>query len=448
MIDIATALALLFAAACIMVGINDSVAAGRLSLLSCSLFAMAGVYGLTWPLIMYTTTSGDNPFWGMWLLHNENIYAIHTVMATLFAVGTYVGWHCSRGTEATTAHNATQIGKAEGKVWINSCWSLSAIAALTQLAYAHAYGGLEAQLDYSALVRSGVFDQVPSNSLSFLAPFPKLALVACFGFFGLILSGYRTASVFVGLCISFSISVYVFYNTLWRLGFGMFVFTFVIAVALAKVQSVKRQIAVIFFIGPLLLLLLDYISNALELKPADTTIEFVVKELSFPFGGFFAHWGAEAGQLRAFKDIAMIPVYVLPSSIWGEWIDTADEANTALIMGAPKGHSEVTASIPVDAITFGFMQAHIIGVLFVGFLFGSGLRWLQRALDAIQPIGVRVTFQASMALAAACFPVFYADPSLLVNVNFHWLLGLLVAGCIARITSRARIPTDLRASGQ
>lgn len=432
MTDIATAFALLFAFICVMLGINHALAYGRVSLLSWSLFAMAGVYGVGWSLVMHTTDSGENPFWEMWLRPNEEAYALHTIMAALLAVGVYLGWHSLKASSPFPNREALGIRRPECRVWVSGFWSLLILAVVAQLAYARAYGGLEAQLDYSSLVRSSVFEQVPVNSLSFLAPFPKCALVACFGFFGLMLSGHRTAPVVAGLLLSASLSVYIFYNTVWRLGFGMFLFTFLVATISLKVQSIKRQTAIICITGPMLLLLLDYLSSALDIKPAETTVEFISKEISFPFGGFFAHWSNDETHFRGFMDIAAIPAYLLPSSLWSKWLDTADDVNTALIMGASKGYSEVTASIPVDAIILGFLQAHVLGVLVVGFLFGVGLKMLQRALDTIPIHGVRATFQASMALVAACFPLFYADPSLIVTANFHWIIGLALVMIMSR----------------
>lgn len=122
----------------------------------------------------------------------------------------------------------------------------------------------------------------------------------------------------------------------------------------------------------------------------------------------------------------MSPLYLLPSSWWAQWVENISQVNTALIMGAPKGEQGITGGIPVDLLTLGLMQSHILGVAVVGIIFGSLLRVIQKLVDCIPNWGVKCLFQAYIAMRIAVLGIFYAQPALFISLNFPLLIVALV----------------------
>lgn len=168
-----------------------------------------------------------------------------------------------------------------------------------------------------------------------------------------------------------------------------------------------------------------YVSVWLNVKAADSLPDFVARELGFPFGSFFAQLGTGDHLFRAFKDFVVAPLFLLPSSWWSTWVEDVSQVNTALIMGAPKGEQGVTGGIPVDLLTLGLMQAHVLGIAVVGAMFGVLLRFVQGLLDRIPNPGVRAVFGAYAALKLAVLGIFYAQPALFVSGNFDFLTTAL-----------------------
>jgi hypothetical protein len=86
----------------------------------------------------------------------------------------------------------------------------------------------------------------------------------------------------------------------------------------------------------------------------------------------------------------------------------------------------VTGGIPTDLLTLGLMQAHLLGVIVVGVMFGLLLRTLQVLIDRIPFHGVRGVFEAHVALNVAVLGVFYAQPNLVISTNFALLVGSFI----------------------
>lgn len=170
-----------------------------------------------------------------------------------------------------------------------------------------------------------------------------------------------------------------------------------------------------------------------NLKPADNLIEFIARELSFPYVNFFAQLDYGENLFRLFKDLFLAPIYLLPSSLWTKWVENVSQVNTALIMGAPKGEQGVTGEIPVDLLTLGLMQASIFGIVIVGMIFGIFLKILQSLIDTIKNLGIRSVFEAHIALKIAVLGVFYAQPALVVSGNIALLFTAVIMFAFIRI---------------
>ncbi len=424
---LAILLGLAFMAVCVAFATLHSMRLGRLTLLDWAFLGMAGIYGGGWALVAFVTKQGGNPTWSDWLLPFENLYPIHTLSGLILASSMVLGWKLlgSRLRFNKQQELLRPLESVEARL-AAAMWLLLSIAFLTQWLYSQAYGGFIGMLGYSSLIRSAIFDMVPSNLFSFLKPFGGLALFASFGFFGLWQCKRRRVGVFIGLVFSFLFSIYLLYSWLGRIGFLVYLATFVLGVLLYRrprpwillVKGATMMLAVV--VGSY------YVSVWLDLKAADSFHVFLARELSFPFGSFFAQLDLGEHLFRGFKDFLVSPIYFLPSSWWLEWVESISQINTTVIMGAPKGEQGVTGGIPVDLLTLGLMQASVFGIAVVGIMFGVLLRLSQHLVDRLPHAGVRAVFEAYVALKIAVLGVFYAQPELFISGNFALLVAAVL----------------------
>lgn len=433
MVEATTIIALLYAVVSGMLAVLHSVRVGRVTLLDWALLAMGGMYGLGWPLVLHATLMGDNPSWAYWILPFKNLYLIHNFAAFLLLFGVLAGWYLLAPFWNKYSTVRVMGSKSMENHWSLAFWILLVLAFAAQGLYSMAYGGFFGQLEYSAAIRSSRFDVVPYNHLSFLKPFGGLALIAAFGFFGLRLSGKRALMVNLGLIFAFAFSLFVLYGWLGRIGFLVFIITFPLAAALHRVRSPLWLLlgGAAFFV--MILLGAYLVSMWLNIKSADSLWAFLGRELSFPFGSFFAQLDRGEHLSRGFYDFALTPLYALPSSLWGQWVEPVSQINTIIIMGASKGEAGVTGAIPVDLLTLGLMQIHLPGVMLTALLFGALLRALESFLQRIQNPGVQRAFEANIAFSVAIFGVFYSQPNLVVSGNIHWVAAALVFLIFTRI---------------
>ena len=84
------------------------------------------------------------------------------------------------------------------------------------------------------------------------------------------------------------------------------------------------------------------------------------------------------------------------------------------------------AKLPVDLLTFAYMQASVIGVVVVGFLWGSILLKLERICLKIEADGIRMVMYALFVLDICVLTVLYGDPQHVIVRNFHNDCGFLI----------------------
>lgn len=442
MTELAIALGLVFMLVCMAFALLHSLRQRRVTLLGWALLAMGGIYGGGWALVVSVTQAGGNPVWEHWLLPVEHLYPLHTLSAFILFGCTYIGWlvASSMPIRLPRCLNGSRMQNNDRLVY--AAWILLFVALLMQWMYTRAYGGFIGVLQYSVDIRSGIFEI--QNPLSFLQPFGGLALFASFLFFGLWVGGSRSLGVKVGFVLAFLFSLYLLFSWLGRIGFLVYLVTFVLGVLLAR-QTRPLPLLVGGGLTMLAILFAAYqISIWLNLKAADNIAVFMARELAFPFGSFFAQLDSGQQLLRTFGDFLYAPVYLLPSSWWVNWVEDVGQINTALIMGAPKGEQGVTGAIPVDLLTLGLMQATAAGIAGVGIVFGASLWVIQRLLDEIRNPGIRAVFEAYVVMKLAMLAIFYAQPSLVVSGNFAFLLAVIIITLFAN-TPRMRF---FRKSGQ
>lgn len=425
MVELAVFIGLSFAFFCGILALVHCSWCGRITLLDWSLLAVGGMYGLGWVLVVLVTNAGGNPFWQPWITPFQEIYPIHTLAACLLVIGILIGWFpFSKGLPISRRVVSSQ--NIQLTSWSVAFWMLLFISLVCQWLYAQAYGGLLEMLKYTDLIRSSLFDFMPNNPWSFLQPFGGLAMISAYGFFGLNIGCRCTAKNLLGLLFSFLFSLYILYSWSGRIEFLVFISVFILGELLSRKF---KPLVMLVFVGSVFagILILAYgVSLWLNIKAADTILEFLARELAYPFGSFFAQWDQDKLLYRGFIDFILTPLFLLPSSWWATWYESADQVNTTIIMGAPKGEAGVTGGIPVDLLTLGLMQAHLLGVIAIGTMFGLFLRFLQVLIDCIPLIGVRSAFEAYVALHIATLAVFYAQPNLVISGNFALIVGGLM----------------------
>lgn len=407
---------------------------GRITLLDWALLSLGGMYGLGWIVVVLVTHHGGNPQWEDWINPFSALYPIHTLSAFSLVTGLIIGWYFPlRIRPVSPVSTLAEQKGCQAGLWALAFWAMLVIAILFQGIYTQAYGGYIGSLEFSRLIRSSRFEMVPDNPWSFLNPFSGLTMIAAYGFFGLWLSGRRRAGITLGLALSFVFSLYVLYSWKGRLGFLVFLATFVLGVLMVSRSNPLRLIfwGALIFVG---ILVSAYgVSHWLNIKAANSFPEFLAKELSFPFGSFFAQWDYGGHLFRGFTDFLVTPIYFLPSSWWMNWYEPVSQVNTALINGAPKGVGGVTGGIPVDLLTLGLMQAHLPGVVVVGGMFGLMLRLLQLLLNRIPLHGLQSVLEAHVALKIAVLGAFYSQPNLVVAGNFSLIAGSLIIFAILKL---------------
>lgn len=445
MSEIAVILGLIFALSCGVLAVMHSLKMGRMTLLDWSLLGLGGMYGLGWGLVVTITQSGGNPTWERWINPFESMYPLHTMSAFLLMIGIIGGWYsispyfplCSTRSLPVPCRRPN----TKTAIWTSAFWLMLALAVLMQWLYARAYGGLLGMLDFSIAIRSALFGEVFDNNWSFLRPFGGLAMIASYGFFGLMLSGrYRIGTIF-GFVLSFIFSLYILYSWLGRAGFVVFLTAFFLGAALVRRQNPIKMMSIGLIVFILVLFLVYSVSVWMNLKAANNLTAFLTRELSFPFGSFFAQLNFNENLFRGFLDLAVAPLYFLPSSWYVNWIESVSQVNTTIIMGAPKGEAGVTGGIPVDLLTLGLMQAHIFGVPIIGILFGILLRALQFLLDQIPLIGIRRVFEAHIALKISILGIFYSQPNLFISGNFPLILGAIITSSLLVFRRLKLFPT-------
>ena len=431
MTELTVAIGLLCMLVCVAFAVLHSLRLGHVTLLDWSVLGMGGIYGGCWALIAFVTKSGENPVWERALLPFEHLYPLHTLSMFILLGSIYIGWLLMGSLRFRPIKKLNFASENSDGRLILAGWVLLIIALFMQFFYSHAYGGLMGLLEYSASIRSGIF--TVENPMSFLKPFGGMTFFSSFLFFGLWLGGCRRWIVKIGFILAFSFSFYILFSWLGRIGFFVYIATLVLSIMVARRV---RPIPLLVGGGLTMLFILIgayQLSVWLNIKVADDLISFLARELSFPFVSFFAQIDSGEHLLRGFWDILVAPVYLLPSSWWTKWVENVSQVNTELVIGAPKGVAGVTGAIPVDLITLGLMQAALAGIAGVGFIFGAGLRLLQKLLDRVRNFSVRAVFEAHLAIKIAVLAIFYAQPALVVSDNFALLVSIIIIVFVVKL---------------
>jgi len=231
----------------------------------------------------------------------------------------------------------------------------------------------------------------------------------------------------IGLIASFAFSLYVLYSWQGRIGLLAYVAVFFLAHIFARYglgyKALARGIIVV------VLVIASVYPLSIWLTPGKTSDSMqcqLAAELSFPIASMLNV--PERGEFRYGRDILQAPAYILPSRIWAEYLgfDTASNVNTENIWGRRKGETGQTGEVPVDFVTFGYMQLGILGIVAIGILWGVILKALDRGLYQAAPSRLCAMFYSCTSMIIVAETSLYADPSHIVIRNFNFIVGYLL----------------------
>lgn len=421
-------IALAFAALCFFLVSLRARKHGTLLPIDYTILFMAMIYGVSWPALISSITEGRAHYiyvYGRF----HNLLFLNTLAAAMAVIGLLTGWNLAMAGSRAQSRDIRGLFSSihNTAVYSLAFWVMLIVAVSSQLLYTMDYGGLFGAIEYSRLIRSGLFESFVRSRFSFLEPFGDFAFLACFGFWGLILSGRTQHVVKVGFVASLVASLYVLYLNQGRLN----AVAFVAIISMAALYVKARRPAYVFILALIAVPAAIYasyeISNLLNLNSSDSFAAYYTKEISFIFVAFFAQLSNPDGLYRFFYDVISYPAYLLPSSMTASWLNDPSVLNTTLIHGAPKGQYGVTSSMPVDIVTMGLMQMSFAGIIPYGMLYGALMAFSHRICMSVEPVGLRAIFYAYICIKIAGLGIFYAHPASVVVGNFALIITLLVA---------------------
>lgn len=398
-----------------------------------SLIGMGLVYGLAWPLIAeasegYTISGNFNPEVFHIIFESKRYYPYQSICALIAIVSLYIGYLI------TPSGKRIKMGVIHSKKlpnnFILTAFILLGLSIVSQILYTNAYGGIIEQLEFSRHIRAGIF--VVDNPFSFLKPFGMVSIFASIFFFVSILCRIRLWMTIPGLIASFAFACLVLYSAQGRVTMVLYIGTFALTLFILATRS-KMRLAIFAPFGIILsVLMLHYLSIALDLKPAPSIGAFLARELAFPFGSFFANIRSDI-ELRWFIDVLLVPFYFIPTSLQPEFVTDVEQVNTIIVSGAPKGVGGVTGSVPVDVITFGYMQMFFPGVFLAGALFGAILKVGQRSMERLQNRVLFASISAYVSLRFGFLATFYFYPSNIIEGGFPFFVSILTLYVLSRL---------------
>lgn len=419
----------------------------KVEMLDWFLISIALFNGVGFSFVIWSTFKGNNiDIWAS-RIHQYSIgsiliyYALNFIM--IFSV--VLGWTIakSKASKRNFSSNNYDINyevKYKMKAY-KIAWLMLIVGVFSYMLYSRVYGGFIGLIYYSRLIRSGI--TVVQNSFSFLQRFGSFAFFSSYIFLGLIIDKTvvlkKRMGIFLGFILSFLFSIFVLYTWVGRISFVVYLATLILGVSLYKNASIfrlSRNLLKLFFLSLASIVLFDKVLN--RSRVGISIIELFTKELSFPVASFISH--LEINSFRWFKDVFISPIYILPSRIWNTalGLDTASMENTFVFWGAVKGQSGVTGSIPVDFLTFSYMQASIFGVIVVGILWGLLLLWIQNKINRIHSKGIRMILLGNVILNVTVLSVLYGDPLHIITRNFGLIVGMIILSLANKIKWRNR----------
>lgn len=374
--------------------------------------------------VVYITKNGENDLWEKWILPYEMNFWLVPCLILLAEIGAWYGAVLSKpkGTFSTgIATKPSKLHRIHILAWVSLLGGIFGL-----WLYSRAYGGFAGLLAYRTTIYYLGID-IP-NPWSFVLRVGGLCCFASLLFTGLLAEegwfGLRKYVSWFGLILSFLFAMLYWYILAGRLLLATYVTMFLIIYFALKFRSANRLL-ITSFAGLIAILVVVYwVTPIVDPQKFENTMQaFFAKELSFPTSSLLTT--IESNKIRYGIDVLATPLYFLPQRITYSMlgIDTASDANTDRLLGAPKGQG-AGYSVPVDALTFGFLQGGIYGVVLLPFVFSYALGWLETFLRQIPAPKVGIVLQVYAGLFVAAMSAFYADPEHIIRRNWHFMVGM------------------------
>lgn len=411
----------------------------RFELLDWFLLSLGTFNGIGFGFVLWATYAGKNSYdWTPWIIKYDDWASFtYLLMNILLLMSVIFGWNLtnmftnkSKLFQHERKKDLSVVSKNAIRKMLFIAYLMFITSVVSYWLYTKAYGGFIGIFEYSRAIRSGVF--YVENPFSFLQRFGSFSFFSSFIFFGILIDKKikkkNSFFLFIGFIFSFLFSLYVLFTWEGRISLAFYVLTFFLGYTLYNYKNVLdffSKSIFFFFISLFLIIMSDRILK--RSSGNEGILDFLARELSFPFASYIVHISAQ--DYRWFKDLLVSPIYILPQRIWGQLVDTASDLNTIYIMGARKGESGVTGSIPVDMLSFGIIEGSVVGVLLIGLFWGALLLIVERFIYniSIKSIkGVMFIIYANIVLNVAILNVLYGDPQHFITRNFHVIIGVLL----------------------
>ena len=309
-------------------------------------------------------------------------------------------------------------------------WFFLASGAISYWMYAKAYGGFSGLIQYGAVIRAGLTEEFGFDlQFAFLKRFGGFVFFSCLLFSALLFSKASdrriSLGVLVGFVASLLSSMFVLYT--WQGRLLLLVFPCVIALGFIiarygyRPKNLSRILVVLLipvFVFPATVTWWGKKNNESHMALA------FVDETQFPLVSFGSMM--KYHKYHYMSDVAITPLYLLPQRIWRDLfhIRKPSTVNTENVVGAAKGERGNLAEVPIDFVSLGVLQGHLLGVLLLAVVFGFLLGWLDKWILNSFTGGLAALFYSYSAMFVAIFSSVYADPQHIVIRNFHFIVGL------------------------
>lgn len=409
----------------------------RMELIDWFLLSMSTFNGVVFGFVMWSTHAGRNLY-----IYSDSIMnidsamsLIYFILSIIFLVCVVFGWYLVRNRNKFLGSKyKIKLSRKCSEQFIlqrmiSIGWVMLFIAIVSYWLYTRAYGGFIGLLNFSRAIRSGVFEN--ENKFSFLQRFGGFSFFSSYIFYALLIDKEnkikKKKKIFFGFFFSLSFSLYVLYSWVGRVSLALYLATFALGYILYSYNSIGNFVRKVFFLSISIFFLLIFTDGILGRSGANIgIIELFSKELSFPLSTFYHV--LDLSEYRWFKDIIVAPLYLLPSRIWSGLfnIETASSFNTFLIAGAHKGENGVFGEIPVDMISFSFMQGNIIGIIIIGLIWGTTLHIVECLINKIPIKSVRSIINANLIFNLGIMSALYGDPQHILVGSFNMIIGFIM----------------------
>jgi len=267
------------------------------------------------------------------------------------------------------------------KFFLKIAWIMLFVGMLSLFLYTKAYGGyVNYVAKYALYIRIGIFSI--NNPWSFLQPFcefPMISMLVFLCFLNEKTMKIKRINIVIGFLLSAFFSFLILYANKARL--ALLIFGAVILLSIIDIYVKSRKVNFLLKLGILLLSssLVVVVSSFLARGSAITIRETIFESVDFVYENFyFWYENFSFDKCRWMFDVFIMPIYILPSSIWSGifGIKTISEMNTYWQAGGFKGTSGVTGETPMDFLSFAFSQGGIITVILIGIIVGFILKKL------------------------------------------------------------------------